>query len=91
MSDPVERLRFGSIQQQLEAQAGEIERLELILQHSRNDNRDAGTLIAELEADNARLQARIDALMLEHCPDEMTAEQLAEWGNSQVPVIEEKK
>lgn len=32
------------------------------------------------------LQARIDALMLEHCPDEMTPEQIAEWERHQVPV-----
>ena len=29
-------------------------------------------------------QARIDALMLEHCPDEMTPEQMAEWSKHQV-------
>lgn len=40
--------------------------------------------IANAEA--ARLQARIDALMLEHCPDEMTPEQIAEWERHQVPV-----
>ena len=28
-------------------------------------------------------QARIDALMLEYCPDEMTPEQLATWQASQ--------
>lgn len=36
------------------------------------------------EADNAAKQARIDALMLEYCPDEMTPEQLDEWGRNQV-------
>ncbi|WP_420465557.1 hypothetical protein [Panacagrimonas sp.] len=40
-------------------------------------------LIRELLAENERLQARVDALMLEHCPDEMTPEQVAEWGESQ--------
>ena len=35
---------------------------------------------AEIE----RLQTRIDALMLEHCPDEMTHEQMAEWARHQV-------
>jgi hypothetical protein len=33
----------------------------------------------------ATKQARIDALMLEHCPDEMTPEQLAEWARHQQP------
>lgn len=32
----------------------------------------------------AQLQARIDALMLEHCPDEMTPEQMVAWANAQV-------
>jgi hypothetical protein len=30
------------------------------------------------------LQARIDALMLEHCPEEMSVEQIAEWRRHQV-------
>lgn len=34
----------------------------------------------------APLQAKIDALMLEYCPDEMTDEQLAEWGRHQIAV-----
>lgn len=28
-------------------------------------------------------QAKIDRLMLEHCPEEMSAEQLEEWGEHQ--------
>ena len=31
-------------------------------------------------------QAQIDRLMLEYCPDEMTPEQMQEWGNNQRPV-----
>ena len=30
-----------------------------------------------------RLQAKIDSLMLEHCPDEMTPEQLENWERHQ--------
>jgi len=30
-------------------------------------------------------QAKIDELMLEYCPDEMTAEQLEEWAKHQQP------
>ena len=33
-------------------------------------------------------QAKIDALMLEYCPDEMTDEQLKRWGECQVAVPE---
>lgn len=32
------------------------------------------------------MQAKIDRLMLEYCPDEMTPEQIAEWGRHQKPV-----
>ncbi len=41
-------------------------------------------LMAELDAQ----QAKIDALMLEFCPEDMTPEQLAEWGRHQRPVEE---
>jgi len=41
------------------------------------------TRIARLEAELDAKQAKIDALMLEYCPDEMTPEQLAEWGRHQ--------
>lgn len=42
--------------------------------------------IRRLEAEVARKQAKIDALMLEHCPDDMTPEQTAECARSQQPV-----
>jgi transcription initiation factor IIE alpha subunit len=35
-----------------------------------------------------RLQAKIDALMLEYCPNEMTGEQTKKWEASQVSVPE---
>lgn len=37
----------------------------------------------------APLQAKIDRLMLEYCPDEMTPEQLAEWAANQKPASQE--
>jgi hypothetical protein len=33
--------------------------------------------------ENEKLQAKIDALMLEYCPEEMTQEQLANWAAHQ--------
>ena len=42
------------------------------------------------EAKNAAKQARIDALMLEYCPEEMTEEQTARWKKHQVVKEEEK-
>jgi len=38
----------------------------------------------------ASKQAKIDALMVEHCPDEMTKEQVEEWKKHQVVKEEEK-
>ena len=37
---------------------------------------------------HASLQAKIDALMLEYCPDEMTKEQMDNWASHQVAVKE---
>jgi hypothetical protein len=31
------------------------------------------------------LEAQVDALMLEYCPDEMTDDQVRNWGKHQVP------
>ena len=45
--------------------------------------------VAELEREAAAKQARIDALMLEYCPDEMTPEQVAEWARHQRPISEQ--
>lgn len=41
--------------------------------------------IERLRRDLASKQAEIDALMLEHCPGEMTPEQIEEWGRHQRP------
>lgn len=37
-----------------------------------------------------RMQARIDALMLEHCPDEMSDEQKRNWAVNQVPSAQQR-
>jgi hypothetical protein len=39
--------------------------------------------LAEARNEAQAKQAKIDALMLEYCPEEMTAEQVAEWGRHQ--------
>lgn len=44
-----------------------------------------GIAIDDTERKAKGLQAKIDALMLEYCPDEMTKEQLDEWGSRQEP------
>ena len=50
-----------------------------------NFEQTADERIDELEAEVASLQAQIDRLMLEHCPGEMTQEQLDLWAASQKP------
>lgn len=40
---------------------------------------------AELEEEVEAAQAKIDALMLEYCPDDMTKEQIEEWERHQEP------
>jgi hypothetical protein len=39
--------------------------------------------VDRLESSGDSLQAKIDSLMLEYCPDEMTKEQLAIWESHQ--------
>lgn len=46
--------------------------------------------LVALRAQIAAAQAELDALMLEHCPELMTPEQLAEWGRHQRPVDERR-
>lgn len=46
---------------------------------------EAGAEIDRLRAEVEAKQARIDALMLEHCPDEMTQEQTDNWKAHQRP------
>lgn len=40
-------------------------------------------VVHDLRRENGALQAKIDRLMLEYCPDEMTEEQLENWGMAQ--------
>ena len=46
-----------------------------------NLNKIIDGLLASLDVQ----QAKIDRLMLEYCPDEMTDEQVKEWGRNQCP------
>lgn len=48
--------------------------------------RQAVERLEERRAEIQRLQARIDELMLEYCPDEMTPEQIENWKRSQASV-----
>jgi len=40
-------------------------------------------VVNDLRQENGALQAKIDRLMLEYCPDEMTEEQRENWGLDQ--------
>ena len=54
----------------------------------------ANSNLARCYVDSVRranaLQAKIDSLMLEYCPKEMTVEQIVEWSNRQRPASVEK-
>jgi hypothetical protein len=52
------------------------------LEIARNGRLCAGA--EEYERRLSAMQAKLDLLMLEYCPDEMTEEQLKSWGEHQV-------
>ena len=54
--------------------------------HCSHSIRDVVDRAEKAECRAERLQAKVDALMLEYCPDEMTPEQLAEWEKHQAEV-----
>lgn len=54
-------------------------RLRAMARHEHDDLSVADEAADMIEA----MQARIDALMLEHCPGEMTQEQIANWQKHQ--------
>jgi nicotinate-nucleotide pyrophosphorylase len=45
------------------------------------------TIAENFEQENQRLQAKIDSLMLEHCPEDMTKEQVDRWAKKQAKAI----
>lgn len=51
----------------------------------------AEATIAVQEQEMPAQQARIDSLMLEYCPNEMSPEQTAEWGRNQRPATSEEQ
>ena len=55
--------------------------------HGMPEHRDRGALLAKVDA----LQAKIDMLMLEWCPEEMSEEQKANWERHQVRVSPEEQ
>ena len=56
------------------------------VKHSHTHVRE-GILLDRLEA----AKAKIDSLMLEYCPEDMTEKQIADWGDNQVGASEEKE
>lgn len=38
-----------------------------------------------LDRETGKLQAKIDSLMMEYCPKEMTSDQIETWGDAQAP------
>ena len=57
----------------------------------RQEIADAWKLVDQYKRAAESNAARIDSLMLEHCPNEMTPEQIAEWGRNQRPATSEEQ
>jgi hypothetical protein len=84
------RLRLKKITQTQLNRMTEMDLSERLIQAAAETrNIDHSNLMFEARREIGRaeaLQAKLDRVMLEYCPDEMTAEQIAEWGKNQVPV-----
>jgi hypothetical protein len=52
----------------------------------KDELRDTEVELRRARAERDSLQAWVDALMMEHCPNEMTPEQVSEWSKHQVAV-----
>ena len=76
----IDRLN-GEISTYKQALYDETEGITANLRNDRIDELEAG--LARDRAEVADKQAEIDRLMLEYCPDDMTPEQIAEWGKRQ--------
>lgn len=50
--------------------------------------RDVGDKLLELALEYNALQSKLDSVMLEYCPEEMTQEQLEQYEKSQTRIIE---
>lgn len=72
------------------AHAAEVEALKESLDGKRHEANAAWVAAEAAERDASAKQARIDALMLEYCPDEMTPEQVADWAQHQAVAATEQ-
>lgn len=55
------------------------------IERMRQQLRDASQIIVDQNRARDAIQARLDEVMLEYCPDEMTCEQKANWAKHQAP------
>ncbi len=90
--------KFGTLMHELmderDRLRAEVERLTADLAGAHEQLADQTARWAAVVSERDALRARIDALMLEYCPDEMTADQTAEWARHQAPhppTAEERK
>ncbi len=89
----IEKLKFYALRKDAEAreQKGAADEIYKALCNCRERAESLSAENTKLKAENERLrkeanakQAKIDELMLEYCPEDMTKEQLQEWGKHQV-------
>jgi regulator of replication initiation timing len=83
---------IGDLASEMAALKLENERLKAAIEYheeaageARGEAHQAKQRIANLQVHNAQLESRIDWLMLEYCPEEMTEEQKQRWADSQEP------
>lgn len=90
--DIVERLRNLYVQDgtnYVQEAADGIERLRSSLQVAKENEQATHEANKRMAKELFEKQAKIDELMLEYCPDEMSSEQYAEWAKRQRPVSTE--
>ncbi len=78
--------RLNELRRSLQAENGDLkqQRNRARLDAEREASKRHATEIARLKDALGEKQARIDSLMLEWCPDEMTPQQIEEWEKAQV-------
>ncbi|MDB9980560.1 hypothetical protein OAD61_00460 [bacterium] len=80
---------FEQFQQRMHCAQVNCDQIEKYYWDSMQEEKVLKQRIAELEADKAELQMKLDNVMFEYCPDEMSQEQTNNWAKYQQPAKEQ--
>lgn len=83
---PDAQARIAELEKQLAEKDKEIARRVTVDEMNAEIDSSAKAVADHYERKLSAAQSKIDSLMLEYCPEEMTPEQVDEWGKHQVPV-----